>query len=61
MSEETLKKITEPFFTTKNRGTGLGVPLSIEIIEAHGWQMNYSSRLEQGTTVEIWMLNYEEI
>lgn len=61
MSEETLKKITEPFFTTKNRGTGLGVPLSIEIIEAHGWQMNYSSKLEQGTTVEIWMLNYEEI
>ena len=60
MNEETLKKITEPFFTTKNRGTGLGVPLSIEIIEAHGWSIHYSSKLNHGTSVEILMPYYKE-
>jgi len=53
MDEETLKKINEPFFTTKNNGTGLGVPLLIEIIEAHGWTIRYNSELGNGTTVTI--------
>lgn len=53
MSKETLKKFKEPFYTTKNNGTGLGVPLSFEIIEAHGWEINYDSALNVGTTVTI--------
>lgn len=53
ISPETLKKIKEPFFTTKKNGTGLGVPLSIEIIEAHGWTINYDSVLGSGTIVSI--------
>lgn len=53
MDEETLKKIKEPFYTTKNRGTGLGVPLSIEIVESHGWFIDYKSKLGEGTSVEI--------
>ena len=57
ISKETLKKIKEPFFTTKNNGTGLGVPLSIEIIEAHGWNINYDSTLGVGTTVTIEISN----
>lgn len=53
MSAETLSKIKEPFFTTKPRGTGLGVPLSIEIVEAHGWEIEYSSKMGEGTLVGI--------
>ena len=53
MSKETLKKIQEPFYTTKTNGTGLGVPLSIEIIETHGWKIDYDSALNKGTTVTI--------
>ena len=53
MDEETLKRIIEPFYTTKINGTGLGVPLSIEIIEAHGWKIKYESELNEGTTVII--------
>lgn len=60
MSDETIAKIKEPFYTTKQKGTGLGVPLSIEIIEAHNWIIDYSSKLEYGTTVEILIPNYEE-
>ena len=51
MTEEVLKKIKEPFFTTKSDGTGLGVPLSIEIIETHGWNIEYVSEFGKGTTV----------
>lgn len=53
ISKENLKKISEPFFTTKQRGTGLGVSLSTEIIKAHDGKIQYFSELEKGTTVEI--------
>ena len=44
MDKETLSKIKEPFYTTKARGTGLGVSLSDEIISAHCGVLNYSSK-----------------
>ncbi|MDD2377346.1 MAG: HAMP domain-containing sensor histidine kinase [Bacilli bacterium] len=53
ISKENLEKIKEPFFTTKNRGTGLGVSLSSEIILAHKGEINYYSEIEVGTKVEL--------
>lgn len=53
IDEDTLKKIKEPFFTTKQRGTGLGVCISDEIILAHGGQMCYDSIYREGTCVKI--------
>ena len=53
MNEEILSKFNEPFFTTKKNGTGLGTPLSTEIIKAHNGKINYSSAQNIGTTVEI--------
>lgn len=50
---ENIDKINEMFFTTKKRGTGLGVPLSNEIIKAHHGQMKYNSKVGEGTTVTI--------
>ena len=47
-----LEKIKEPFYTTKKNGTGLGVSLSIEIINAHNGNIKYE-QLEKGTRVEI--------
>lgn len=44
IDKETLKKIKEPFFTTKQNGTGLGVPLSCEIIEGHNGKIEYQSK-----------------
>ena len=53
MSDEVLKKINEPFFTTKTNGTGLGTSLSMEIIKAHNGKINYSSKENEGTTVSV--------
>lgn len=53
ISEENLKRMTEPFFTTKKKGTGLGVSLSNEIILAHEGTMTYESIEGKGTTVTI--------
>lgn len=53
ISKENLEKIREPFFTTKVKGTGLGVSLSYEIIEAHNGKISYDSEYGSGTTVTI--------
>lgn len=53
MSEEILKKLYEPFFTTKKNGTGLGIVLSKEILSAHNATIDYESVLNKGTTVLI--------
>lgn len=53
MDKETLKKFMEPFFTTKARGTGLGVSLIYEIIQSHNGCVKYTSQLGKGTKVSI--------
>lgn len=53
MSKELLNKIKEPFYTTKQKGTGLGVSLSEEIIKAHNGILNYTSKEGKYTKVTI--------
>ncbi|MFZ5447188.1 MAG: two-component system sensor histidine kinase NtrB [Thermodesulfobacteriota bacterium] len=50
---ETLKKIFNPFFTTKEKGSGLGLPIVKSIIEAHQGSLKISSTVGAGTTVAI--------
>lgn len=59
MSSETLNKIGEVFYTTKRNGTGIGVALSKQIINAHNGKLEYTSQLGVGTTaiVKIPLLN----
>lgn len=61
MDKNTLQKVGTAFYTTKDRGTGLGVKLSMEIIELHNGKIKYSSKLNEGTTVRIELPLYEEI
>jgi len=53
MNKDLMKKIREPFYTTKARGSGLGVSLSYEIIEAHDGSLIYESKEYVGTKVII--------
>jgi two-component system, NtrC family, sensor histidine kinase HydH len=50
---ETLKKILNPFFTTKEKGSGLGLPIVKSIIEAHQGKLEIQSETGAGTTVTI--------
>lgn len=53
MNSEQLEKIGSAFYTTKDNGTGLGVKLSMEIIEQHNGIIKYKSKLNEGTKVTI--------
>ena len=50
---ETLNKILNPFFTTKEKGSGLGLPIVKSIIEAHQGDLSISSAAGAGATVTI--------
>lgn len=53
MDKDTLEKIFTPFYTTKHYGTGLGVCLSKEIVEAHNGSLSYTSIPNKGTIAKI--------
>jgi len=53
--EEIIRRIGEPFFTTKENGTGLGLMISRKIIENHHGHFQISSKKNQGTTVDIYL------
>jgi len=50
---EILDNIFNPFFTTKNHGTGLGLSLSKKIIENHGGTIGIDNRIGEGATFII--------
>jgi two-component system, sporulation sensor kinase E len=59
--EEKLKRLGEPFYTTKDRGTGLGLMVSYKIIEEHNGKIEVESKVGQGTTFHIYLpLNNEK-
>jgi signal transduction histidine kinase len=53
IAEEDLEKIFQPFYSTKTRGTGLGLSTSKMIVEAHGGVLDASSVPGKGTTMRI--------
>jgi signal transduction histidine kinase len=53
MDEEALHRATEPFFTTKVTGTGLGLSVTRQIVEDHEGSLRLASVPGEGTTVTI--------
>ena len=53
MSSETLKRLFEPFYTTKPNGMGLGLSISRSIIEAHGGQLWATKHASRGTAFQF--------
>ena len=53
ISEEHLKSLFDPFFTTKMTGTGMGLPITLRIIEEHKGSIKVRSHAGKGTTFII--------
>nr|WP_295032129.1 ATP-binding protein [Shewanella sp.] len=55
MSSEVLKQALLPFYSTKQSGTGLGLPLCREILEAHDGRISLHNRQDVGLCVKLWL------
>ncbi|MED0960625.1 ATP-binding protein [Bacillus paramycoides] len=53
--EERIKRLGEPFYSTKEKGTGIGLMLSYKIIESHQGAISIISDVGVGTTVTIYL------
>jgi PAS domain S-box-containing protein len=55
ISEEYLSKIFDPYFTTKAKGSGLGLATCYSIIKNHGGVIHVSSKMGKGTTFYVYL------
>ncbi|BCB03127.1 PAS domain S-box protein [Bacillus sp. KH172YL63] len=55
ISKDKIKKLGEPFYTTKERGTGLGLMVSFKIIKEHKGHVDVESKVGKGTTFHIFL------
>ncbi len=53
ISSDQMEKIFNYYYTTKEKGVGLGLPIAHRIIEAHGGQLKVESQLGSGTKVTV--------
>lgn len=53
ITQSRIKHLGEPFYSSKEKGTGLGLTITYRIIEAHKGSVHIHSEIDKGTTVEI--------
>jgi two-component system sensor histidine kinase HydH len=53
ISSDKREKVFSPFFTTKNGGTGLGLPITKKIVEAHQGRLEIFDNTEKGVTFRV--------
>ena len=50
-----VKQIFEPFYTTKKKGSGLGLMIVQRIVRDHGGRIDLESHVDRGTTFRVWL------
>ena len=55
LTEEVLRDALLPFYSTKPKGTGLGLTLCREIVDAHGGRLSIANRDGGGAIVTVWL------
>ncbi|WP_208590968.1 ATP-binding protein [Gracilibacillus suaedae] len=53
MTKEQVKNLGKPFFTTKENGLGMGLPICFDIIHAHNGRIEFDSEKGKGTVVHL--------
>jgi signal transduction histidine kinase len=53
ISSDDMGHIFDPYFTTRRKGTGLGLPIAKNIIEGLGGTITITSSLGQGTAIRL--------
>ncbi len=59
ISEGDLSRIFEPYFTTKQRGSGLGLMIVYKIVRDHGGRIEAESEKDKGTSIKVFLPVYE--
>jgi signal transduction histidine kinase len=57
--QEQINRIFDPFYTTKKKGTGLGLMIVQRIVRAHNGRIELESQVGRGTTFRIWLPLHE--
>jgi len=57
--QEQINRIFEPFYTTKKKGSGLGLMIVQRIVRAHAGKIELESYVGHGTTFRIWLPLHE--
>jgi len=55
ISEQYLQKIFDPYYTTKEKGSGLGLATSYSIVRTHGGVIKVNSKVDKGTTFYVYL------
>ena len=53
MARDMVDRIFDPYFSTKDAGTGLGLPIAKKIVEDHGGTIRVESEVQKGTVITI--------
>src|SRR5258708_40336541 len=57
--QEQINRIFEPFYTTKKKGSGLGLMIVQRIVRAHDGRIELESNVGRGTTFRVWLPLHE--